>query len=162
MKQRAMRIEDRKSGIPDPEFRSVPGCCQRGFSLISAIFLLVVIAVLGMFAVTLFTGQQQGETLDMLGARAYQASRAGIEWGAYQILTPGTISCNTYAAPNSNNVALTAPGLQNFTVTVACGSLAVSEAGATVTIYQLTSTATQGNADTPNYVERQIKAAIAK
>ena len=43
---------------------------QRGFSLISAIFLLVVIAALGTFAVTLSTNQQQSAALDVLGARA--------------------------------------------------------------------------------------------
>jgi MSHA biogenesis protein MshP len=155
MMQRATKIRDSGSRI-------APRCVQRGFSLISAIFLLVVIAALGMFAVTLFTSQQQGATLDMLGSRAYQASRAGIEWGAYQIITPGSISCNTIAAPAHNNVALVAPGLQNFTVTVDCGSTAASEAGATVTMYQLTSTATQGTAATPYYVERQITATIAK
>ena len=50
---------------------------QRGFSLISAIFLLVVIAALGTFAVTLSTSQQQSAALDVLGSRAYQAARAG-------------------------------------------------------------------------------------
>src|SRR4030065_2779656 len=57
---------------------------QRGFSLVSAIFLLVVIAALGTFAVTLSTTQQQSAALDVLGARAYQAARAGIEGGADQ------------------------------------------------------------------------------
>ena len=115
-----------------------------------------------MFAVTLSTNQQQSATLDLLGSRAYQASRAGIEWGAYQVITPGAISCNTIEAPAHNNVALAEPSLQNFTVTVDCGSMAASEAGATVTMYQLTSTATQGTVATPNYVERQMTATIAR
>ncbi len=160
MMQKMIRIEDPGSRIGEP--RKSSRRFQRGFSLISAIFLLVIIATLGMFAVTLFTGQQQAATLDMLGSRAYQAARAGIEWGAYQILTPGTISCGTYAAPASNSVALEAAGLQDFTVTVACGSTAVSEASATVTIYQLTSTVTRGTVATPYYVERQLTATIAK
>lgn len=138
------------------------GCFQRGFSLISAIFLLVVIAALGMFAVTLFTSQQQSATLDLLGSRAYQASRAGIEWGAYKVIVSDSISCGTLAAPASNDVALAANGLQNFTVTVECGSTAASESDATVTLYQLTSTAKQGTVATPNYVERQMTATIAK
>jgi MSHA biogenesis protein MshP len=132
---------------------------QHGFSLVSAIFLLVVIAALGTFAVTLSTTQQQSAALDVLGSRAYQAARAGIEWGAYQVITPGAIACGTFAAPLPNNVTLTGTTLQNFTVTVNCGSAAVSEAGATVTMYQLTSLATQGT--TPNYVERQMSVTIA-
>lgn len=134
---------------------------QRGFSLVSAIFLLVVIAALGTFAVTLSTTQQQSAALDVLGSRAYQASRAGIEWGAYQVIK-GAIACGTFAAPVATAVTLTGTTLQNFTVTVNCGSGATTEAGAAVTIYQLTSVATQGTPATPDYVERQMSVTIAQ
>jgi MSHA biogenesis protein MshP len=127
---------------------------QRGFSLVSAIFLLVVIAALGTFAVTLSTTQHQSAALDVMGARAYQAARAGVEWGAYQALQVS--SC-----PAATPLAL--PGtLSGFNVNVQCGSTAHSEAAATITIYQLTSTATQGTVATPNYVERQMAVTIAK
>src|SRR5450759_4421914 len=117
---------------------------QRGFSLVSAIFLLVVIAALGTFAVTLSTTQQQSAALDVLGSRAYQAARAGIEWGAYQaIINPGAITCATLPATAPNGPIVMANTLQNFNVMVNCGSAAASEAGATVTMYQLTSTAKQ-------------------
>lgn len=139
---------------------------QRGFSLISAIFLLVVIAALGAFAVTLSTTQQQSAALDVMGARAYQASRAGIEWGAYQVINPaGVIACGTFAVPLPNNVTLTGTTLQNFAVTVNCGSsssVPITEAGVPVTMYQLTSTATQGTVATSDYVERQMSVTIAK
>ena len=69
--------------------RLVASAFQRGFSLISAIFLLVVIAALGTFAVTISTTQHMGAAQDVMGARAYQAARAGIEWGAYRLLITG-------------------------------------------------------------------------
>lgn len=128
---------------------------QRGFSLISAIFLLVVIAALGTFAVTLSTSQQQSAALDVLGSRAYQAARAGIEWGAYQALQNNSCTNTTTLAAMPNTLA-------NFNVTVDCTSSAASEASATVTMYQLTSTAKQGATTTPNYVERQMSVTIAK
>jgi MSHA biogenesis protein MshP len=136
---------------------------QRGFSLVSAIFLLVVIAALGTFAVTLFTTQQQSAAMDVLGSRAYQAARAGIEWGEYQaIINNGAgINCAALPAITANGPIAMANTLQNFTVTVNCGSAAYSEAGNTVTMYQLTSTATQGTVATPNYVERQMSVTIA-
>ena len=137
------------------------GTYQRGFSLVSAIFLLVVIAALGTFAVTLSTSQQQSAALDVLGSRAYQASRAGIEWGAYQAIN-GAIVCGTYAAPVSTNVTLTGTTLQNFTVVVQCGSATATEGSTTVTMYQLTSTATQGTVASPGYVERRMTVTIAK
>lgn len=128
---------------------------QRGFSLVSAIFLLVVIAALGTFAVTLSTIQQQSAALDVQGARAYQAARAGIEWGAYQALRNSSCLATTPLAALPNTLA-------NFTVTVTCTSAATTEAGAPVTMYQLTSIATQGVVGTPNYVERQMTVTIAK
>lgn len=130
---------------------------QRGFSLVSAIFLLVVIAALGTFAVTLSTTQQQSAALDVMGARAYQAAKAGIEWGAYQVLRNG-------GCPVSPSVVAGLPNtLANFTVTVNCSSAPTTEGGVPVIIYQLNSTAnTPGGAATPDYVERQMSVTIAK
>jgi MSHA biogenesis protein MshP len=137
---------------------------NRGFSLVSAIFLLVVIAALGTFAVTLSTTQQQSAALDVMGARAYQAARAGIEWGAYQVISnPAGISCPVGGA--SNAVAMPAGStLAPFgSVDVSCWSYApVSEASNTVTMYRLQSTATQGVVATPGYVEREISVTIAQ
>src|SRR5450759_1269849 len=124
---------------------------NRGFSLISAIFLLVVIAALGTFAVTLSTIQQQSAALDVQGARAYQAARAGIEWGAYQALQNNSCTGGTPVMPNT---------LAGFSVTVTCSTVAPSEAGTTVNMYQIISTAKQGTS--PNYIERQMSVTIAK
>ena len=132
---------------------------QNGFSLISAIFLLVVIAALGTFAVTLSTTQQQSAALDVMGARAYQAARAGIEWGAYQVLRNGGSCAATQDLP-----AL-AGTLNGFTVTVTCAAVPQYDEANTVTgkvtIYNLTSTAIQGAVNTPNYINRQIAVSIA-
>jgi MSHA biogenesis protein MshP len=136
---------------------------QSGFSLVTAIFLLVVIAALGTFAVTLSTTQHQSAALDVLGSRAYQASRAGIEWGAYQVIqNPAGINCAALPATAANGPIALANTLQNFTVTVNCGSAAASEVGATVTMYKLNSTASQGSSPSPDYVERQMSVTIAK
>jgi MSHA biogenesis protein MshP len=136
---------------------------QRGFSLVSAIFLLVVIAALGTFAVTLSTTQQQSAGLDVMGARAYQAARAGIEWGAYQVLRIGGGAC---AAANLTLPAGTLGGsLSGFSVAVTCVPSAYSEVSAAtgiVTVYDLTSRAWQGAVGTPNYVERQMIVSIAQ
>jgi MSHA biogenesis protein MshP len=137
---------------------------QRGFSLVSAIFLLVVIAALGTFAVTLSTTQHQSATLDVMGARAYQAARVGIEWGAYQVLPNSAVgfAATCRGGATSQSVTPLPNTLSGFTVNVGCSSTSHSEAAATVTVYQLTSTATQGTVATPNYVERQISVTIAQ
>ncbi len=137
---------------------------QRGFSLISAIFLLVVIAALGTFALTLSTTQQQSAVLDVMGARAYQASRAGIEWGAYQTISnPAAINCLSGGASNPVAMPAAPSALGVFIVDVGCWNYApVSEAANTVTMYRLVSTATRGTVATPEYVERQVQVTIAR
>ena len=159
------RIEDRGLGIEmgcgvshavDLTRSSLPAPrSSKGFSLISAIFLLVVIAALGTFAVTLSTIQHQSSALDVQGTRAYHAARAGIEWGAYQVLQGGG------ACAVSTPVTPTGTTLAGFAVTVTCASSgAIAEAGATVTIYLLTSKATQGAGT--DYVERKMTVTIAQ
>src|SRR3990167_1024656 len=97
---------------------------QRGFSLVSAIFLLVVIAALGTFAVTLSTTQQQSAALDVMGARAYQAARVGIEWGAYQVLPASAAAFATACRPGPTTQTVTPlPNtLAGFTVNVGCSA----------------------------------------
>ena len=136
---------------------SVMGKMQRGFSLVSAIFLLVVIAALGTFAVTLSTTQQQSSAMDVMGARAYQAARAGIEWGTYQALRNAGACAVTTTLP-----AL--PGtLNGFTVIVTCTPTAFVENGIPGNSFLLVSNANakQGTAGTPSYVEREIRAIIS-
>jgi MSHA biogenesis protein MshP len=88
----------------------------RGFSIVAAIFLLVVIGLLAAAMVSLQTVQQQESALDVQGARAYHAARAGIEWGLYQQLRVANPVCNntvSFALPAGNS-------LSNFSVTVSC------------------------------------------
>lgn len=53
---------------------------QRGFSLVAALFLLVVLAGLGAYAVRLNTLQQQSVTAALRGAQAFEAARTGAAW----------------------------------------------------------------------------------
>lgn len=150
-------ITERGSGFPQS---------SKGFSLITAIFLLVVISALGTFAVTLFTTQQQSAALDVLGSRAYQASRTGIEWGAYQ-LVQSQVAGPAYATacqggPTSQVLAPLPNTLSGFGVNVGCSAASNVEAATTVWVYQLTATATQGTVATPNYVERAIGVTISQ
>ena len=87
---------------------------QAGVGLVTAIFLLVVIAGLAAAMVTVFTNQQASGQLDVQGARAYQAARAGIEWGLFRATQGG--SCDT-----TTSFALPAASmLSGFSVTVIC------------------------------------------
>ena len=146
---------------------------QRGFSLVSAIFLLVVIAALGTFAVTLSTTQHQSAAMDVMGSRAYQAARAGIEWAAYHVANSDSGVEWTGCAAATPAATLTGLGgtLSPFTVRVNCFRMAVSEVGAsptdTIWIYDVSAVAcTDVTCPNPtpgaNYVERVISVKLGK
>lgn len=87
---------------------------SRGVGLVTAIFLLVVIAALSVAMVTVFTTQQASSAMDVQGVRAYQAARSGLEWGVLKHARPDP--CNS-----TNSFAMDAgTSLGTFTVTVTC------------------------------------------
>ena len=128
---------------------------KNGFALVSAIFLLVVIAALGLFAVSITKSQEQTSAMDVLGSRAYQAAKAGIEASIYQITKGGVSSCTNFPQPT-----LPAGQLSNFTVIVTCSSANYTEGTDTFSVYQLTATASSGVVGSAFYVERQLQVAI--
>ena len=88
-----------------------------GAGLVTAIFLLVVLAGLGVAIVTVFTSQQTSSNMDVEGAKAYQAARAGIEWGLFQQLRNARCDGGSFALPTDSSLA-------GFTVTVRCEAIA--------------------------------------
>lgn len=141
--------------------------CQRGFSLPTAIFLLVVLAGLGAVMATFFTVQQQSSALDVLSERAYQASRAGIEWGAFQVL-PASQETFATACRSAGAGQATSPlagTLAEFTVSVECSATSHVDTTDTVWAYRLISSASgiQGaSPGSPDYVEQVMQVTIWK
>lgn len=149
---------------------------QQGFAIVSAIFILVVLAALGAFAVSVSSTQHLTFAQDLQGARAYQAAQAGMEWGIAQVANNGAgYACSTGCTmtdcatptPGSANSTLAAlPGhLAGFTVRVECRCTPYCEGPRTaanpVRIHTLTVTATQGTAvGNIDYIERQLTATV--
>lgn len=135
---------------------------ESGFVLPTAIFLLVVLAALGSYMVSLSRTSQISSALDIQGGRAYQAARAGIEWAAWQVVDPQNLQASPTPCPTSPT-ALTLTGtLAAFTVNVSCTQTLAADGADTIAIYQVTSTATAGAAGEMDYVERQIQASFSK
>ena len=137
---------------------------QQGFSLISAIFLLVVIAALGTFAVTLSTTQQQSDALDVLGARGYQAARAGIEWAAFNVTqSPASAPAAWSGCKQPSTPGTLGGNLSAFTVTVNCVAASYVEGTSTIWIYDISAVAVTGGAPgSPGYIERDISAKMGR
>lgn len=90
---------------------------QLGFGYIAAIVIVVVLALLGVAAARLTTTQQTSASQDLLSSRAWQAARAGTEWGMYRALR-----ANTCGGP-----ATTLAMENGFSVTVQCTEFAFKE-----------------------------------
>ncbi len=124
---------------------------SHGFSLPTAIFLLVILALLGAFMVSLSTTQSITSAQDVQGSRTYRAARSGVEWALYSLKPPAT-TCP------AASTALTIDGLS---VTVACSVAAHDEGGTTHYVFLVTSTATGGGAiGTLGHVERMVSTYI--
>ncbi len=150
---------------------------QTGFSIIAAIFLLVVLALLGALIASVTGMQQQSGQLDLQGVRAYQAARAGMEWSASQVLDPNNAlnpaSCSPIVMPSCpvspQNLPALAGSLAGFTVTVTCAQTAdTTEGNRNVRVFQVVATACNDPSGCPSaspsssYVERQLQASLAK
>ena len=146
---------------------------RRGFALVSAIFVLVVLAGLAVAMVTFTTAQHVSSGLDVMGSRAYQAARAGVEWGLFQRLNPQVSGgASTYCGtPVTNSFALPAGNtLSPFTVTVSCAITVDSAPLNPITIRTITSYACNrpdGNGNCPNssstspdYVQREVQVTV--
>ena len=134
-----------------PEEPSMPRPrTHAGFSLVMALFLIVILALLGTVIVMLAGVQRQSVNLSLLETRGYYAARSGIEWGTWQAVDGGG-ACNTGGSPLT---------LNGFSVTVSCTSGTHTESGKTYTVYVLNSTAGFSSYGQPDYVSRTIQATV--
>lgn len=159
-------------------FREADG--QQGFAIVSAIFLLVVLAGLGALIVTLSGSQHQGQALDVTGSRALIAARAGLDWGVCMMVKQadddtkycgsGTGSAGTCSDPMQtfdSGSGSFANELDGYSIRITCTQTPIDE-GTTSTLYLIEATAcnTTTAADCPSaspgpfYVERKISSLV--
>lgn len=154
--------------------RTGSGRQARGFSMITAIFLLVVLSALGGFMVVFVSLQQNTIQADVQGVRAYYAARAGINWGLYRALDPdNTIAPAQAAFPGCPAGTISGLGgtLAAFNVFVTCTATTpdATEGSRTIRVYTITATACNQPAcvvapavPPTGYVERRVVVTVAK
>jgi MSHA biogenesis protein MshP len=127
----------------------------QGFSILIALFLIVVLAALAVFLTGVSAVSSSTPTLTLLEARALDAARSGFSWGAEQALSAN-------ACPPGTTLDFTAPGLAGFTATVTCSETTHVENGATINVFALVSTATTGAyGKTLTYVSRTVRGSVS-
>jgi MSHA biogenesis protein MshP len=146
-----------------------------GVALVTAIFLLVILAGLAVAVVSLTTTQQSNAAKDELGARAYQSAKAGMQWALYAALQPVNNDPRTQLNCATPITFQMPPGttLSTFTVTVTCSAAAPfygdgSANDPTARRFRITATACNGPAGAacpstnpgPDYVQRVITAQL--
>ena len=138
--------------------------CQRGMSIITAIFVLLMLSGVAAYVVSLSGSQQAGSGMDITGARVHQAARSGAEWGVWNAVK-GSAYC--LAGTDTQTLTTGAAGalagtLAPFTVTVSCTVTSHLEGVTPVKYYLITATACNQGAVCPaaapgfGYVERQV------
>ena len=121
-----------------------------GFSILIALFIIVVLGALALLVVEITGAGQATPILALQEAEALEAAQSGIQWDAHEALT-------NHACPPTTTIKPTPPGLAGFSVTVTCSSTPHTEDGATFNVYAIQADATNGTfGTTPDFVQRKI------
>ena len=131
---------------------------QHGLALVNAIFLLVVLAALGAYMVSVGGVQQATTTQALIAARVNLGAKSGIEWGINRVISPRR---RRRAFPRPRAFALSGSGLQGVSVAATCSATGHVVGPTTYYVYYLTSTATHGTAGDPDYAARRMEAAVS-
>ncbi len=131
---------------------------QSGFSLVTAIFLIVVIALLAAFIATIGSVQKTTSAFALVGSRANFAAISGVEWGVHHVLNvAGGPAC--FASPTTFSVARGASG--NFNVTLTCSDVTITEgASPSYLVFDIDAIAQFGTSGQEDYFSRRIAASV--
>ncbi len=135
---------------------------QTGVSLVAGIFLLLLMAGLAAFMASILSATHVNLAADVGGSRAYQAARAGVEWGMYQ-LDPNAQSA---ALPTCAAASGTVSAIAGYSVAVSCvaypsDTTVYQEGGKQIRVFRIIATATAPGARAPG-IERQVAVTVEK
>lgn len=130
---------------------------ERGFSLVAAMFVMIVVALAVIAMSRLSTTTSGSLSLSLQQARAYQAARAGLEWGIRRAVKDG-------ACASSASLTLDGTSAEYSGVAVSCVATVypARENGKTITMFSVDAVAQ--NAPTPaarpDYAYRRLHARV--
>jgi len=154
--------------------KHLPSKRAGGFAFVTALFLLLILAAFAAFAVNIMANASATAVLAIQGVRGWEAARAGLNWGSYQIMrepSGGTYGTTDLPDCFATPTALTLPAaFGDFDLSVTCqrfpaigDSPNLHEDGRTrVAQFVLIATASSGTPGAADYVERRLEARIEK
>lgn len=128
-----------------------------GFSIIAAIFLLVVIGLMAAFMVNIGAVSRTSSAFSIVGVRAKNAALAGVEWAAHEVLgNPATPACLAPGASFTVDSGVTA-----FQVTAVCVPDPVTEGADSYTVFDIDVVAEFGVSGNEDYFRREMSASVS-
>lgn len=118
---------------------------HRGFGIMGAFFVVVVLAGLGAYMVMMSWVEHATTTQSLVASRVYYAAKAGLDWGVHRAIAAGG-SCTA-------STTFTIAG--DISVTVTCNS------GTSSGVFYLTSQASYGSYGSAFYSQRRLEASVA-
>lgn len=125
---------------------------QSGFAIVAAMFLLIIVGLLGKYLVNISGVHHKTSTLALQSARAYHAARSGIEWGIINSCNSGSYSINNFEVTVTATSDTGNPYDENL----------VDDSGdpVEITICKIKSKAEYGRYGTADYVARTLEVTI--
>lgn len=120
---------------------------QKGVSVVTAIFLVVVLALMGVGMVSILTTSKQSISQEYTSAKAYMAGRSCLQWGMYQAIFSGT---DGIFNNNFNNVNAS---LFNTQCTTSINTISADS----LTFRNIEAIARFGTVNNPEYSERTLR-----
>jgi len=139
---------------------------NKGFSIVSAIFVLVILSLLGLAMVTINAVLQTTSVQASVSAQAYYTAVSGVEWATYQATgrcqdDHDAICGNVSGTPTTTNF-----NLNGFAVTLTCDNFGTTFNDGNGFPYDLDSivvTASKSaNPGSPDQISRTIRATVTK
>lgn len=118
---------------------------QQGFSIVTAIFIIVILALLAVGMLQLISTSQQSVSQEVTSVKAYFAGQTGLQWGMYQSVYAG--------ATGSHTLTLSNAGLANTSVDLTLSSDTIL----TNTYYTVNAQAKYGTTAIPEYALRELE-----
>lgn len=102
----------------------------QGSALVIAIFIIIVMSLLGAALMKMLASSQQNVVYEVLGTRAYAAAQSGIQWQLSQVFplnTSGGVSCAAQSVIDANKPTFSGVnGLAQCSVNVTCSSFDIA------------------------------------
>lgn len=126
----------------------------QGFSLVSTIFILIILGLASSYIVSLSAVARETSIRSIQGERAFFSARSGIEWAVREIVLDST------QCPSNTTLTLSQGGLNGFQATVSCTATLYTEGSSSYNIFDIVSVAEFGTFGDSDYVSRRLSAKI--